>query len=231
VTTKALIIPAAGSGSRMKKETPKPYLSLAGRTILEHTIRRFLQLDGLVQIIVATSEEFLERSREIIAKTLPPTISGECLIGGDERQDSIYNALSNVSEVELVIVHDAVRPFVREEDIQKCCQVAADVGASVLGVPAKDTIKRIDDEQFVRETPDRKYLWKTQTPQVFRKNVILKAYEKAFRDSYSGTDDASLVERLEQQVKMVRGRHDNFKITYPLDLKLAKLLIEKDRNE
>lgn len=231
MTTKALIIPAAGSGSRMEKETPKPYLSLSGTTILEHTIRRFLQLDGLSQIIVATSEAFLGKAREIIAKTVPPSISGECLIGGDERQDSIYNALRKISDVELVIVHDAVRPFVREEDINRCCQVAADVGASVLGVPAKDTIKRIDDEQFIRETPDRKYLWKTQTPQVFRKNIILKAYEKAVSDSYSGTDDASLVERLDQRVKMVKGSHSNFKITYPLDLELAKLLIEKNNNE
>lgn len=213
----------------MEKETPKPYLKLSDKTILEHTIGQFLSLEGLEQVIVATSEDFLEKSRKILEKILPASVSGESLPGGGERQDSIYYALGKVSDVDLVIVHDAVRPFVREKDIRRCCRLAVDVGAAVLGVPAKDTIKRVNEEQFVQETPARKSLWQTQTPQVFRKEIILQAYERASEDNFAGTDDASLVERLEQQVKMVRGTHTNFKITYPLDFEMAKLLIEKNK--
>lgn len=229
MSTKSLILPAAGSGSRLKKETPKPYLQLSGRTILEHTIRRFLSLDELNQVIVATSEEYIHTAKQILQNVLPEGIKGRCLVGGRERQDSIYNALGEVWDVDLVIVHDAVRPFVKLSHITKCCDVAAQVGGAILGVPAKDTIKRIDEQQMIVETLSRKFLWQAQTPQVFQKSMILEAYQKARKDSFAGTDDASLVERLGKQVKMVEGERSNFKITYPLDLELAQLLIDKEQ--
>jgi 2-C-methyl-D-erythritol 4-phosphate cytidylyltransferase len=228
VSSKALIIPAAGAGSRMDKETPKPYLQLSGRTILEHTIRRFLPLKDLKQIVVATSETFLDNTRQIF-NSLPEGITKKCVIGGKERQHSINNALSEIVDVDLVIVHDAVRPFIKLKHIEDCCRTASEFGGAVLGVPAKDTIKRIDDKQIIRETPFRKYLWQTQTPQVFRKALILKAYSRAMDEGFIGTDDSSLVERLGQKVKMVEGDRSNFKITYPLDLELAKLLIKKEQ--
>ncbi|PAU94064.1 2-C-methyl-D-erythritol 4-phosphate cytidylyltransferase [Aliifodinibius salipaludis] len=228
MTTKALIIPAAGVGSRMQKNTPKPFLQLENCTILEQTIRCFLPLDGLQQIFVATSESFLEKAESILGKMLPPQINGRCLVGGKTRQESIYNALQKVSETDLVIVHDAVRPFVKLQHIQKCCDTAEEYGGAVLGVPAKDTIKRIDDQQQIKETPSRKFLWQTQTPQIFQKALLVQAYNQAIQDDFVGTDDASLVERLGATVKMVKGDRSNFKITYPLDLQLAKLLIKKD---
>lgn len=213
----------------MKKETPKPYLELSGKTILEHTVRRFLPLNGIRQILIATSEEYLKIAEEIINQLLPEEIEAHCIVGGKERQDSIYNALDELSDVDLVIIHDAVRPFVKLQDIEECCRVASEKDGAVLGVPAKDTIKRINEQQLILETPFRKYLWQTQTPQVFRRELILRAYEKARRDGFTGTDDASLVERLDKEVQMVEGERSNFKITYPLDLELAKLLIEKDQ--
>jgi len=227
VATKALIVPAAGSGSRLKRKTPKPFFKLSGRTILEHTIRRFMPLDGLQQILVATSEEFLDRTRIILDEITPQNINAVCLIGGDERQHSIHNALKKVGNVELVMVHDAVRPFVRLEHIQKCCESAVKDGGAVLGVPVKDTIKRVDDRRVIQETPSRKNLWQTQTPQIFRKDLLVEAYEKAYQHNFLGTDDASLVERLGVNIRMVEGDRSNFKITYPLDLKLAQLLIEQ----
>lgn len=227
MSTKALIIPAAGSGSRLQKETPKPYLQLSGRTILEHTIRRFLSLDGLEKIIVATSDEYLEPAEQLLGDILPKQISAKCLVGGKERQDSICNALGELSDVDLVLVHDAVRPFVKLEHVKNCCEVASEIGAAVLGVPAKDTIKRIDEQQMIVETPSRKSVWQTQTPQVFRKALILEAYQEAQENNFVGTDDSSLVERLGKKVKMVQGDRSNFKITYPLDLEMAQLLIEK----
>lgn len=213
----------------MQRETPKPYLELSGKTILEHTIRSFLPLTGLQQILIATSEVYLKKTENILRRVLPNDMAVHCLIGGKERQDSIYNALGEVSDVDLVIIHDAVRPFVKLDHIQACCRVASEKDGAVLGVPAKDTIKRVDGQQMIVETPSRKFLWQTQTPQVFRKDLILQAYKKAIEDNFIGTDDASLVERLDKKVQMVEGDQSNFKITYPLDLKLAQLLIEENQ--
>lgn len=213
----------------MQKETPKPYLRISGQTILEHTVRRFLPLKGLRQIIIATSEEYLGTTDKTLQNFVPDNISFQCLIGGKERQDSIYNALVEIAESDLVIIHDAVRPFVKLNHIEECCRTASEIGAGVLGVPAKDTIKRIDEQQLIAETPARKFLWQAQTPQVFQRELIIKAYQKASQDDFIGTDDASLVERLNRKVKMVKGDRSNFKITYPLDLELAKLLIQKER--
>jgi 2-C-methyl-D-erythritol 4-phosphate cytidylyltransferase len=228
VASKALIVPAAGAGSRMQKDTPKPYLHLSGRTILEHTIRQFLPLDCLEHVVVATSSEYLSDAKRILRSVKSSKIRADCVVGGKKRQDSIYNALKEVADVDLVMVHDAVRPFVKLQHINKCCKVAGNTGAAVLGIPAKDTIKKVNDRQEVQETPERKYLWQTQTPQVFQKNLLIEAYESARKETFTGTDDSSLVERLGHTVKMVEGDQSNFKITYPLDLQLAELLIDKD---
>jgi len=209
----------------MNKETPKPYLQLGEATILEHTIRRFLSLDDLRQVIVSTSAEYLAGAEEILASFMPEGIISLCIEGGETRQHSISNALEKVGDVDLVLVHDAVRPFVEAEHIKACCRAALEVGGAVLGVPAKDTIKRIDEDRFIQDTPSRKLLWQTQTPQVFRKELLICAYAKAREDDFVGTDDSSLVERLGRQVRMVEGDRSNFKITYPLDLTLAELLI------
>lgn len=227
--TKALVIPAAGLGKRMGRKTPKPFLKLFGRTILEHTLRRFLPLEGLRQIIIATSENFVDDVQQILEKSVPKNIAAVTIEGGKERQHSIHNALSKLSDVDLVMVHDAVRPFVQLKHLEKCCRTAVESGAAVLGMPVKDTIKQVDDEQFVRETPSRKFLWQTQTPQVFKKQLIVDAYEKALKENFVGTDDASLVERLGHKIKMVEGDERNFKITYPIDLELARLLIETEQ--
>lgn len=228
MSSKALVIPAAGSGSRLEQNTPKPYLKLAGKTILEHTVRRFLSLDGLCRIIVATSGSRRSAAEDVLDSILPGYIDGYCVAGGKERQHSIYNALKETGDTDLVLVHDAVRPFVRESVIEACCRLASETGAAVPGVPVRDTIKRVGDDMAVKETPSRKFLWQAQTPQVFRREILLEAYNKAFEDSYIGTDDSSLVERLGYEVRMVESDHTNFKITYPLDLKLARLMVEKE---
>lgn len=211
----------------MQKETPKPYLQLGDGSIIEHTIRRFLGLEGLQQVIIATSEAYVDKAQNMLANILPNSVEGRCLEGGETRQDSIFKALNKVSTVDLVIVHDAVRPFVKLQYVEECCSQAARYGAAVLGVPAKDTIKRIDEDNVVQETPPRKYLWQTQTPQVFQRSLLHEAYESARKENYIGTDDSSLVERLGEKVKMVQGDRSNFKITYPLDLQLAELLIKE----
>lgn len=212
----------------MQTEIPKPFLQLAGKTILEHTISRFYGLPGLSQIIIPASKAYVGRIREILKPKLPDTIALHVIEGGTERQFSIEKALRVIKGAGLVIIHDAVRPFIKKSHIQSCCEAAADQGGAVLGVPVKDTIKKVDSRFFVDHTPERKTLWQVQTPQVFQAEIILEAYRQAKIDHFIGTDDASLVERLGQTVKMVRGDYQNIKITYPLDLKLAQLLLEED---
>lgn len=231
MSTATLIIPAAGTGSRLNRETPKPYISIAGRTILEHTISKFMQLDLLHNVIVATAPSLVSQAERLLSNMLSDRFSYAAIAGGQERQHSIFNALKLVTDTDLVIVHDAVRPFVKLSHIRQCCETALEAGASVLGVPAKDTIKQLDDEQRIQKTPTRKYLWQAQTPQIFRRDIIKRAYEKAFEDQFIGTDDASLVERLGETVVMVEGERSNFKITYPLDLELARLLLEGGDHE
>ncbi|MEX0894319.1 MAG: 2-C-methyl-D-erythritol 4-phosphate cytidylyltransferase [Balneolaceae bacterium] len=223
----SLIIPAAGGGSRMGKKLPKPYLPVAGRTILEHTVRKFTRLPGLAQVIVATSESYSSKTWEILCGlSLEEDVDLKVVPGGTERQDSIANALAEVSgEVELVAIHDAVRPFVDMKDIASCLNKAGETGAAILGIPVQDTVKKVDDKLYIRDTPDRNFLWQAQTPQIFKKSIISEAYEYAGNSNYSGTDDASLVEFLGQPVSVVKGSRENFKITYPLDLQLAELLL------
>ena len=224
----ALIIPAAGSGSRLNKETPKPFIEIAGKSILEHTLLKFIGFEQLSRIIIATSSTHLGKVEELISAHMPEGKTLQVVEGGSERQHSIYNALQHVGDCNYVMVHDAVRPFVDQEHIEECIEASTQVGASVLGVKAKDTIKRTDKSDIIEETPSRDSLWQAQTPQTFKTPLLVEAYEKALADNFVGTDDASLVERLGHSVKMVEGDRMNFKITYPLDLKLARQLLEQN---
>lgn len=209
----------------MGSEVPKPFIRVGDKPILAHTISRFLEVPEVIQIVVATTKEYFS---EIEAMFAGFSTSAELKLveGGSERQFSIYNALQMIStESDLVAVHDAVRPFVRKELIEECCRVASLHGGAVLGVPAKDTIKKVDLDKAIESTPDRAFLWQAQTPQVFRKGLLLKAYESAIESEFVGTDDASLVERVGGKIQMVEGDRENLKITYPVDLKIAQLIL------
>lgn len=226
----ALIIPAAGAGNRMGKKLPKPYLDIAGKTILGHTIERFTGLAGLKQLVIATSEPRISQTKEILhgVETLLEGVDVKIVEGGEERQHSISNALPEIDDdVELVAIHDAVRPFVDHKDIVHCLDKAWETGAAILGIPVQDTIKKVDDNMYIRETPDRKILWQAQTPQIFKKEIITEAFKFARDTDYSGTDDASMVEHLGKPVSIVKGSPENFKITYPFDLELARLLLKQ----
>lgn len=220
-----LIVPAAGAGARLGGEVPKPYIPVEGKTILEHTLGRFAGIPGLEEVVVSTSEEFAVSTLEVLNRLFP-----DCKVkvapGGRERQDSIRNALGEISDAaRLIAVHDAVRPFVAKETIKSCLREASVHGGAIAAVPAKDTVKVAGPQGSIAATPDRKKLWQAQTPQVFRAGVIRNAYRAAKESGFTGTDDASLVERAGGKVVLVEGSRENFKITYPLDLQLAKLLL------
>lgn len=220
----ALIIPAAGSGERLGGSVPKPYLELAGKTILEHSLLKFKQVSGLGEVIISTSESYRDQTESLLEKIFPD-LNFYVVAGGRERQDSIRNALNKISgKTGLVAVHDAVRPFVAVEDIEKCVEEAARWGGAVLAIKAKDTIKVSGTDLEIVQTPDRKNLWQAQTPQIFWAALIREAYEYADKYNIYGSDDSSLVEQVGGKVVLVEGSDKNFKITYPLDLKIAEFL-------
>lgn len=227
MTKLSVIIPAAGSGVRMGSPVPKPFIELGGKSILYHTLKRFLVCEQLVEVLISCQAEYMPQVKEIFKDLNHSSVEFKIVEGGSERQYSIYNALQQVDErVDLVAVHDAVRPFVKKEQIEECCSVATKYGGAVLGVPAKDTIKKVDRHNIIQETPDRSFLWQAQTPQVFQKELLLKAYENAIKEKLVGTDDSSLVERIGGEVVMVEGDRENLKITYPIDLEVAELILE-----
>lgn len=220
-----LIIPAAGSGKRLGEEVPKPYLTLAGKTILEHTLTVFSRVKSIGEVIVSTSDGYKKQTEEILYRLFP---DASCYVvqGGKERQDSIRNALNKISgKTGLIAVHDAVRPFACVDDIRKCINEAERWGGALLGVPSKDTIKVVTDNLEVKDTPNRKYLWNAQTPQVFWAALLREAYDYAYQHNFLGSDDSSLVEKIGGKVVLVEGTGNNFKITYPEDLEIAKFLI------
>jgi 2-C-methyl-D-erythritol 4-phosphate cytidylyltransferase len=225
--TVALLIPAAGLGQRMGAAQRKPFLELAGRPILLHILDRFRPFQArLLQTILVLHPDDVAAVRRDLGATLQESYGvTDILPGGPRRQDSVRLGLERVrAEAELVAIHDAVRPFVSREAIVASLDAAARVGAAIVACPLKPTVKRVADGQIVA-TLDRQVLWGAQTPQVFRRSLILEAYAAAERDGLEVTDDAEVVEHLGLPVAVVPGSDLNLKITTPDDLRLAEALL------
>lgn len=220
------IIVAGGSGKRMNSATKKQYIYLNEKPILSYTIAKFENCDEIDEIILVVPKEDIEFVKENIVEKEGFKKLSAVVEGGKERQNSVYNGLKRVSEdCDLVLIHDGVRPFVKDEEIKRVIESAKKFDACVLGVKVKDTIKICDEIDCISHSPDRKTLWAAHTPQAFSYELILTAYNKAFEDGFYGTDDAMLAERLGFRVKMVEGSYDNIKITTPEDLEVAKLML------
>ncbi|MEA3494167.1 MAG: 2-C-methyl-D-erythritol 4-phosphate cytidylyltransferase [Candidatus Margulisiibacteriota bacterium] len=213
------IITAAGHGKRMGR--PKQFLEIGGKPILEWTISAFQSADVIDEIILVVNKGDVEKGKAFKYPKLTKVVAG-----GDERQISVNNGLKMVAgDVGIVAIHDGSRPFISPEIIEEAVCEAEASGAVVVGVPVYDTIKQVrrDSSACVVRTLDRSDLWRAQTPQVFRKEIILKAYQCSGRV----TDDAMLVEKMEVPVKMVMGSYKNFKITTPEDLAIAEKMINE----
>ncbi len=215
------IFPAAGQSRRMGSSVNKNFLSVGDTPILLMTIRAFLgSIDNL--IVVAAADEISLIEKMIVGIEKPYRI----VAGGSERQYSIANALKILPpSTEIVLVHDAARPLVSLETIKNVIDSARKFGGAIAAVPSKNTIKVIDADGFVESTPSRASLVEVQTPQGFRREILLEAYARAERDGFLGTDDASLVERLGVRVKVVTSDYRNIKITTPEDLQIAEALL------
>ncbi len=240
-----MIIPAAGLGTRMapmpvgakgkQKKTPpsKQFTELGGTPILIHTLRKFAAVDAVSEIWVALRENEIEGFRarlESEAKDLL-TKKVELVVGGEHRQQSVENALKAVvaAAEDIILVHDAVRPFVTREIIQEVIEAARKYGAGVAGLPAVDTVKQVErtaEGALIKATIPRAGIVMAQTPQGFRYGVIKKAFDEASADGFLGTDEASLVERSGHEVAVVMGSPRNIKITAPADMELAEFYLK-----
>ena len=210
----------------MAHSLKKPYLKLAKKPILAHTIQRFEQNTAVDAIFVIVDPADFSECRKTVLEPYPFTKVQELVAGGETRQMSVYNGVRALStDVDFVIVHDGVRPFVTDETIFACLTAADECGAAVAAVPVKDTIKVADENSFIIQTPERERLWAVQTPQVFRKSLLEEAHQAAQERQFIGTDDAALVEQLGFPVKLVEGSYTNLKITTPVDLQIAEVLL------
>ena len=224
-----VLVPAAGMGRRMGAAVNKQYLQLCGRSILARTLELFDRhpaIDRIFPIIPAAEIDYFNQQ---ILPGCRLTKLGGIVPGGKERQDSVRNGLQQLQRLgtepdSLVLIHDGVRPLFNPALISTLIDLALLEGAAVVGVPAKDTIKEVEDGLIIA-TPERSRLWQVQTPQIFRYELLLRAYQQAAEEDYRGTDDASLVERLGAKVMMVEGDYRNIKITTPEDLLLAEALL------
>lgn len=219
------IIPAAGSGSRFSKTELKQYQMIQERTVLEHTVARLNQLP-LTGYVLAIG------SQDDVATTLPFSNQEKAhfCTGGTERVNSVLNALAYLTEItsaeDWVLVHDAARPCVSQNALIDLVNTATETDqAAILAIPVRDTLKRVVQGQDIETTVDRSTLWQAQTPQMAKLGRLKHAIEQALQDGANITDEASALEHVGETVRVVQGRSDNLKITYPDDLELARLIL------
>jgi len=240
-----VIIPAAGLGTRMapmsvgakdKKKTPpsKQFTELGGTPILIHTLRKFASVDAVSEIWIALREAEIAGFRARLESQAKDLLKKkvELVVGGEHRQQSVENALNAVAAAadDIVLVHDAVRPFVTREIIREVIDAAEKYGAAIAGLPAVDTVKQVERTAggaLIKATLPRAGIVMAQTPQGFRYGVIKKAFDEASADGFLGTDEASLVERSGHDVAVVMGSPRNIKITTPADMELAEFYLRK----
>ena len=216
------IIVAGGKGKRMHTRINKLFLLLNKEPIIWHTLNTFQNCKSINKIILVARPEEKSKFASLIKKNDFKKIA-KIIDGGLERQDSAYNGIKAIEKAgndDIILIHNAVNPFVDEATINNCISAAKKYGAAVVGFPAKDTIKVVEDG-FVRQTIDRRLVWQVQTPQAMKYFLAKRAFERAYADKFYGTDDVSLVERIGGSVKVVYCPRENIKITEPYDLAYA----------
>ena len=219
------VIVAAGSASRMGG-IDKVMAELEGEPMICRTVRTFQQCDAIKEIVIVTREDLVIPIGELCREMFKVKA---VVVGGNSRQESVEHGLKALSEkVRLAAVHDGARPLVTVELIDRVARAAHSYGAAAPAIPVKDTIKVVEGG-LVKETPDRQTLRAVQTPQIFDVDLLRGALEKAKRDGAELTDDCSAVERLKMSVRIVEGDERNLKVTTPMDLKIAQMLLEEEK--
>ncbi|PEZ72459.1 2-C-methyl-D-erythritol 4-phosphate cytidylyltransferase [Bacillus sp. AFS017274] len=223
-----VVIPAAGQGKRMKAGKNKLFIELSGIPIIVYTLRVFEEDPDCRGIILSINPAEKDYFSQLIAAYGLKKVK-KLVMGGKERQQSVYNGLQHAGE-EIVLVHDGARPFINVGQISELTTAATLHGGAVIAVPVKDTIKKASNNKVV-ETVERSSLWAVQTPQAFRVSILKSAYEQAEAEAFLGTDDASLLERINEQVVIIEGNYDNIKITTQEDLYFAEAILHKQHGK
>ena len=223
----AFVIAAGGAGTRMNAGVPKQFLEIAGKTLLQLTVEAIAELEAVTQIIIALPPEFIPRAETALTRGAT-RIRPEFVAGGQNRQCSVKNGCARVrSDVDVIAVHDAVRPFCPREVMEETLAAAWEKGAAVPGLQATETIQRVSRKGRVLRTPPREELYAIQTPQAFKACLLLEALDRAEAEGFLGTDESSVVRWAGHPVTVVPGSPDNIKITRPLDMEIARLLFSR----
>jgi len=217
---------AAGSGARVGSTANKLLLPLAGKPVLAWSVGAICRALALAELVLVTREEMIPAVKELLRAIPEVPADARIVPGGQRRQDSVWNGLRCLSSGgDLVLIHDGARPLVTESIIRDTVAAASRIGAAVAATPLSDTVKSVDANGRVTQTLDRQKLWTVQTPQVFRREIIVEAHERSRRNGYVATDDAALVERMGHPVQLVHCRDCNLKITVPEDFPLAEAVL------
>ncbi|HXO87280.1 MAG TPA: 2-C-methyl-D-erythritol 4-phosphate cytidylyltransferase [Candidatus Acidoferrales bacterium] len=235
MTRIAAIVPAAGLGTRMGADQPKQFLELDGMPLIIFTLRRLASCPAITDFLISTRADDVMSLQDKVAKAALGR-PARVVHGGDTRQQSVANALAQVDpSTEIVLVHDAVRPFVTREQIERLIAEARARGAAILGVPAIDTVKEVkraslpEDVALISATVPRERIVLAQTPQAFSYALLRDAFRKAQQDDLTASDESALVERFGHDVFVVQGSERNIKITRPSDMDLARFYLEQER--
>ena len=217
----AAVIVAAGNSSRMKNLGNKQLISVCGTPVLIRTVNAFSAARQIDEIVVVVHRDFVSEISSLIEKYNCKKVSA-VVCGGETRQESVLKGLAQLGNSGFAAIHDGARPFIQPEKIDEAVLFAKEHGSAVLGVPLKDTAKVVDENENIISTPDRARLRMIQTPQIFKTEVLRRAFQKAISDNFCGTDDCSLVERLGETVHYIYGDYNNIKITTPEDIPVAE---------
>ena len=222
------VVLAAGKGSRMGTKIQKQYLEICGKPVLYYSLAAFAASPIIDEIVLVTGEGKTDYCRKNIIDAYGITKVNKIVVGGKERYESVYKALREIEPEGYVFIHDGARPFVDESIIERTYQAVKEYRACVAGMPSKDTVKIVDENDFAVNTPERRFVWCIQTPQVFETELITQAYKSLMEhDRENVTDDAMVVEQeMQIPVKLYEGSYCNIKITTPEDLDTAKGFIE-----
>lgn len=222
------LIAAAGKGKRMNTRISKPFIPIFGKPILAYTIEKFEKCKLIDKIYLTVNSEEKELcSRNVIIKYNFSKVQ-ELVDGGETRQDSVYNGLKALDkDTDIVVIHDGARPLIEETLIRDSIEKAQKYGAAIAAIPIKDTVKKSENNFFINKTLNREEIWRAQTPQTFKYDLILPAYHKAYKDKFLATDDAAILERYGHKVKLIIGSEENIKITTPFDIIVAENFLKK----
>ena len=222
VKTTAIIV-AGGVGNRMNSDIPKQFIEVLGKPIIAYTINSLSKCHEIDNIIIVTLSDYLVFCKDVVEEFGFKKVS-KIVRGGKTRQESVLNGLKELDDdVDIVVIHDGARPMIDEETISSCIESACEFGCAAVGVKTKDTLKLVNCDGFIEGTADRENLWQVQTPQVFRKDIIVSVHASA--DDKTATDDCMLAENAGYKVKMVEGKYENIKITTPQDIYIMKGLL------